>query len=415
MRRHAHGRFRLAMVLAGVLVVVGVTASSTAAQVDSGQTEQAVTITLAHWSSSAVETSALRKTLVAFQRAYPSIKVKEITLDPYPEGMLARFAARKPPDLFYVDSSVYPDWKKQGVLEPLNARMVKAGFSPKPFYQRLLAAFRDNKGTIYGFPKDWSPLAMEVNTRMLAAASVQAPQTWTQLRAALTKLKNAGQAPACLSVDLARILAFMYQNNGGFLNATKTQAIVDTTANATAVSTYFNWLKTGLAQTPAQLAVGWCGEALGQEKASIIFEGNWVTSYMTDTFPTVRWKTHPMIRGKARGNLGFTVSYSIGKHSKYKEQAFTLLTYLTGPKGMAVWTKNVGYLPSRRDVKPPAGRAVFLKEAEVTHAWQFAPGFSKVIDTAQSELQAAYEGKQTVKTALQNIQAAARAALRRGR
>lgn len=416
MRRRIHGRLRLGVALAGIVLVVGVTAASTSARTDATGGDQAVTITLAHWSSSAVETAALRKTLTAFQRANPNIKVNEITLDPYPEGMLARFAARKPPDIFYVDSNVYPDWKKQGVLEPLNAHMVKAKFSPKPFYQRLLAAFRDEKGTIYGFPKDWSPLAMEVNPAMLKAAGVTTiPKTWTQFRSMLQRLKNAGQPPACLSVDLARILAFMYQNKGGFLDATKKKAIVDTAPNRTAVSTYLGWLKSGLAQTQTQLGAGWCGEALGKGLASVIFEGNWVYGYMKDTFPSVKFAVHPMLTGKTTGNLGFTVSYSIGKDSKRKTEAFKLLTYLTGPVGMRVWTNNAGYLPSRSDVKPPAGRAVFLKEAPWSRAWQFAPGFSKVVDTAQSELQATFEGKQTVATALANIQKAATDALRRGR
>ncbi|HEY3207464.1 MAG TPA: extracellular solute-binding protein [Gaiellaceae bacterium] len=418
MRRRTLVRARLVLLLAAMVLVVGVIAGGTAAKTSGPQaakSQQATTITLAHWSSSAVELSSLRKTLTAFQKAYPSIKVKEINLDPYPEGMLARFAARKPPDLFYVDSSVFPDWQKQGVLEPLNSRIVNAHIALKPFYGRLLAAFRDNKGQIYGFPKDWSPLAMEVNTTALAAAGVRAPGTWSQLTAALQKLKNAGQPPACLSIDLARILAFMYQNGGRFLNATKTAAVVNSTANVGAVGRYIGWLKSGLAKTPQQLGVGWCGEALGKEVASIIFEGNWVYSYMKETFPTVKWAVRPMVRNKTTGNLGFTVSYSIGKDSAHKDQAFKLLTYLTGPKGMGVWTKNVGYLPSRKDVAPPPGRAIFLREAPWSRAWQFAPGFSKVIDTANSELQSAYEGKESVSAALNNIQAAATQALRRGR
>ena len=175
---------------------------------------------------------------------------------------------------------------------------------------------------------------------------------------------------------------------------------------------YLGWLKSGIAQTPTQLGMGWCGEALGKEKASIIFEGNWVTGYMQDTFPKVTWKTVPMVKNKSRGNLGFTVSYSIAKDSKHKAQAFTLLSFLEGKTGMRIWSQASGYLPSRSDVKPPAGRAVFTAEAPATHPWQFAPKFSKVVDVANSELTAAYEGKETVAQALANIQAAASAALK---
>ena len=71
----------------------------------------------------------------------------------------------------------------------------------------------------------------------------------------------------------------MYQNGGGFLNATQDEGDREHVGERNgAVTQYFGWIKIGLAQTPAQLGAGWCGEALGKEKASIIFEGNWVTA-----------------------------------------------------------------------------------------------------------------------------------------
>jgi multiple sugar transport system substrate-binding protein len=412
-KRPSHLGRRLGLVFGALALVVGASAGAISAKTGgatSPQAQKATSITIAHWSSSPVELASLRATLAAFGRAYPSISVKEINLDPYPEGMLARFAARKPPDVFYVDSNVFLDWVTQGVLEPIDSYLKKAHISTKPFYPRLRAGFQ-YKGKLYGLPKDWSPLATEVNPALLAKAGVSAPTTWAQLEAAGKALKAAGQPGICLNTSLDRILAFMYQNGGGFLNATRTKAIVDTPANLAAVTTYLGWLKSGIAQTAPQIGVGWCGEALGREKAAIIFEGNWVTGYMQDTFPKVNYKTVPMVKNKSRGNLGFTVSYSIAKDSKHKAQAFTLLSYLESKTGQRIWSQASGYLPSRSDVKPPAGRTVFLNEAPATHPWQFAPKFSKVVETANSELQAAYEGKETVAQALANIQAAASAAI----
>jgi len=416
MRRRSQWWLRLGVVLAGVGLVVGLGAGATMAKTSVAggpATQHKTTITFAHWNATGAELAAVKATVKAFEKANPGIAVNDISLDPYPEGMLARFAARKPPDIFYVDSNVFPDWVSQGVLEPIGDDLAKAHVSTKKFYPRLLSAFR-YKGKLYGLPKDWSPLAMEVDTTALAKAKVKVPKTWAQLTAAGKALKAAGQPPMCLGVDLARILAFMYENKGAFLNSSKTKAVVNSKANLGAVSTYLGWLKSGIAQTPAQLGVSWCGEGLGKEKASIIFEGNWITDYMNTTYPTVHWKTYPMVRNKARGNLGFTVSYSIAKDSKHKAEAVKMLKYLTGPAGMKIWVKTSGFLPSRSDVKPPSGRAIFLKEAPVTHPWQFAPGFSKVYDTANNELQAAFEGKESVSAALKNIQSAATDALQRG-
>jgi multiple sugar transport system substrate-binding protein len=417
MRRRNHGWLRAAAALMGTALVVGVTASATSAR-DDGATaaskKAVTTITLAHWNSSDVELKALRATLAAFAKQNKQVKVNEISLDPYPEGMLARFAARKPPDIFYVDSSYLLDWASQGVLEPIGDDLQKAGFSLKKFYPRLVSAFR-YKGQLYGLPKDWSPLAMQINTAAATKAKIKTPATWAQLKAAGNALKAAGQPPICLPVELARILPFMFQNNGGVLDKAGKKAIVNSSANTNAVATYFGWIQSGIARTPAQLGMSWCGEALGKEKASIAFEGNWVTSFMQDTYPSVKYTTHAMVHNRARGNLGFDVSWSIAKDSKNKAAALTLFKFLEGPVGMKTWTSNVGYLPSRTDVKPPAGRAPYLKEAPYARPWQFAPGFGKVVDTANSELTAAFEGKKSINQALDNIQSAAETALRRGR
>jgi len=239
--------------------------------------------------------------------------------------------------------------------------------------------------------------------------------TWAQLRTVAQKLKasNAvpGGAPLCIDPDWARLLAFVYQNKGSFLNAKKTAPTVKSAAVRQAVQFYAGFQNAGLAGTHDKLGVGWCGEALGKEKAAIIFEGNWVVGYMHDTFPGVGYKISPMPKGKVNGNLGFTVSYSIGANTKNKAAAFKLLSYLTGPKGMHLWTAQGIALPSRKDVKIPAGRSSFIKQAGYAHAWQFAPGFSKVIDTANNELQSVFAGKESVDAMLAKVQATANSAL----
>ena len=81
--------------------------------------------------------------------------------------MTARFAAHNPPDVFYVDSSVIGQWRQQGVVQPLNSFIKKSHYNTKKFYPKLLGAFKQGK-TVYGFPKDWSPLAMEINNSLFA-------------------------------------------------------------------------------------------------------------------------------------------------------------------------------------------------------------------------------------------------------
>jgi multiple sugar transport system substrate-binding protein len=393
-----------------LLVTLGVVGAQ--AKVD-GQAQ--TTITLAGWASSPEETAALNRTIAQFERLNRGFKVDYTPISgDYDAAMLARFAARRAPDVFYVDSLDVPDYLP--ALEPLNSYISKTRkWSTKPFFPRLLSGFTVNR-RIYGFPKDWSPLGLIANTAMMSRAGItNPPQTWAQFGQTLQRLRSSnavpGGAPACLSLDWARILAFVYQNNGAWLNPAKTQSVINSPANQQTLTTYIGWIKSGLAQTPAQLGVGWCGEAIGKEKAAIAFEGNWIYGYLQKDFPNVRFTVYPMLRNRAQGNLSFTVSYSIGRTSQNKNAAWRLLRFLVGKQGQAVWTKNSGFLPSRSDVQPAPGRANFVRQAPFARPWQFAKGFQRVIDAAGKELEKTFNGDQTVAQMLQNIDRETRDAL----
>jgi multiple sugar transport system substrate-binding protein len=403
----------LLAVFVGTVLIAG--AQARVAGPEKAGAAKATTVTLTGWASSPAETEALRTTIRGFERSHPAYKVNYAPINgDYPAAMLAKFAARRPPDVFYVDSNVAPDWMSQGVLQPLDQLIKQNSYNIKPFFPRLLSAFK-YKGHIYGLPKDWSPLAMETNNAMLAKAGVKPPKTWAQLRTVAQKLKDSnavpGGAPLCIDPDWARLLAFVYQNKGSFLNAKKTAPTVKTAAVRQAIQFYAGFQNAGLAGTHDKLGVGWCGEALGKEKAAIAFEGNWIVGYMSDTFPGVKYTISPLPKGKVNGNLGFTVSYSIGKNTSNKKAAWALLSYLVGKQGMHLWTQQGIALPSRKDVKVPAGRGAFLKQAAYAHPWQFAPRFSKVIDTANNELQSYFQGKESLDDMLNKIDSAARDAL----
>ena len=287
------------------------------------------------------------------------------------------------------------------MVQPLNAFIKKSKYDTSKFYPGLLNAFKVGK-TYYGFPKDWSPLAVEINKAMFAKAGIRkAPRTWAELSADAQKLASSDAVPngkpLCLPADWARMLAFVFQNNGSL-------AKVQSPAVAGAVNYYTGFFKRGLAATPTQLGVGWPGEALGKEKAAIIFEGNWVLPYMTSTFPQVGFGVGPMVKGKVNGNLGFTVSYSMAKDADNKQAAWTLLSYLTGKVGMTKWMSHGLALPSRTDVKAVGGRAPFLAAGPSSRGWGF-PNFSATLTIMNNDLQAVIDGNKTTAQMLADVNA----------
>jgi multiple sugar transport system substrate-binding protein len=386
----------IAALVALTVVVVGLTAAAQA------RPKATVTVSLAGWSAGADEDNLLKQVVASFEKSHPGIKVDYSVINgDYATAMTTRFAAHNPPDVFYVDSSLAPTWSQQGVLEPLNSYITASKYDTSKFYPGLLNAFKTGK-TIYGFPKDWSPLAMEINTGVLGTAKAKVPTTWAGLTAAAQKIKSAGGlnggAPICLSPDWARMLPFIFQNNGSLAN-------VQSPAVVAAVNYYVGLLKSGLAQTPTELGVGWCGEALGKQKAAIAFEGNWVLPYMKTTFPNTRYGVFPMIKNKTGGNLGFTVSYSLAKDSAHKQAAWTLLSWLTGPQGMKQWTSLGLALPSRSDVKAIGGRGAFLTAAPYSHGWGFK-NFSNAYTVMNNDLTAVIGGSKSVPDMLSDVASA---------
>ncbi|TML19961.1 MAG: extracellular solute-binding protein [Actinobacteria bacterium] len=353
-------------------------------------------MTLNGWQVSPAEETKLAKVVKDFEASHPKIHVnyQSITGD-YQAQELAKFAARKPPDVLYVDVADIRDWVGQGVLQNLDSYVKASHFSTKPYIKNLLNAFKV-KGHIYGFPKDWSSLGMEVNTTLLGNNPI--PKTWAQLKSVASKINVPGGKPICLSADWARLMAFVYQagGTGQFKDA-------NTAPFRTAVNFYVGLIKSGLAATPDKLGSSWCGEAFGKQKVAFAFEGNWMFPTMAG-FPGVKFTTAPMPKGKARGNLAFTVSYSMAKDSKNKPAAWTLLSYLTGAQGMKKWTDQGLALPSRSDVPPAAGRSVFIKEAPYSRAWSFFPGFGDVYTIMNNDLTAVFQGKLDIQGMINDVQ-----------
>jgi multiple sugar transport system substrate-binding protein len=359
------------------------------------------TVSLNGWVGAKVEDDLLKEVIAAFEKSHPSIKVDYSGFNNYQTTMLAKFSARKPPDVFYVAAEDFADWVRQGVLQPLDSYAKKTKFSTKPFYKGLANSFK-YQGKTYGYPKDWSSLGMQVNPALLNGQRV--PQTWAQLRSVAQKINIAGGKPICLGADWARLMAFVYQagGTGQFKNA-------NSAPFRTAVNFYIGLIKDGLAATPDNLGAGWCGEAFGKEKVAIAFEGNWMLGYLKDTFPNLRYTLAPMPKGKTRGNLAFTVSYSMAKDSKNKAAAWTLLSWLTGKTGAQKWASLGFVLPARSDVKPVAGRGAFVKYPQFTHGWGNQVDFRHVwTEVANNELTAVLQGKETVNEMLAKIAAAAK-------
>jgi multiple sugar transport system substrate-binding protein len=352
-------------------------------------------VVLSGWRSSQDEGEALTQALLGLPAYNPNLLVdyQPIAGD-YRVVMITKISSGEVPDLFYVNADYASEWMDEGFLEPLDDYIAKYGFDTSKFYEGYASIFKGKDGKTYGFPKDGNTIAMAYNTGIVTSA----PTTMDELVSAAAALKGTGdlKAPICLNPGLDRGLAFVYAQGGELLTEDGSASAIETDASVAAVQWYLDLFKDGLGMTAGDMGSGWCGEALGKGQSAFAFEGGWVDPFMVSTFPDTKyaWAEMPVGSSGSPVTISFTVSYSIGADSKNKDQAFALLSYLTGPEGMAKWTAGGVALPSRSDVPTPAGKEVLAKGGEYTRPGAgFMPGYVEVQKAFQDAFTAEIQAK----------------------
>jgi multiple sugar transport system substrate-binding protein len=368
-----------------------------------------VTISLASWSTGAVEGKALAKLLADFEAKNPSIKVNyQIINGDYPTVMKARITAGTAPDVFYMNSDVAQEFIRGGQLLPLDFLAQDKSFGLNQFYKSLLNGYSWN-GHLYGIPKDYSTLALWYNPTMFAAHGIaKAPTTWSEFASDACKLTDKSKKiyGASLSADPARWLAVAYAYNATLFNKDLSKATISSPAAAQSLDLYAGLVKKGCAARPDQVGAGWNGESYGKQFAAMTVEGNWMTPFMHDQYPKTAYKIAPLPSGpQGIGNIEFTVSYSISAHTQHQAQATTLLKFLTGQAGMTDWVKINSYIPSRQDVKPLSYMQPFLKQVPSSKEWFFPPGVTSIITgPASDDIRKVMEGSMTGTQAVNDMQ-----------
>ncbi|MEO3862136.1 extracellular solute-binding protein [Acrocarpospora sp. B8E8] len=282
------------------------------------------------------------------------------------------FAGDSPPDVFYVDASRFADYASVGALEPYGDKIS----NPTDFYQSLRDTFTYD-GKYYCAPKDFSTLALVINTDLWAKAGLtdaDVPTTWDQLTATSEKLKAKDITPLALGDTRDRVGAFMVGAGGWIISPDGKTATADTPENLTALTYVQGLMKDKYAQTPKQLDAGWAGEAFGKGKAAMTVEGNWIKGAMTNDFPDVKYSVHEMPAGpKGKGTLSFTNCWGISAKSKYKEQAISFVEAMTTVEQQMAFATAFGVMPSRQSAKD-AYTAAFPNDAPFVNGADYAHG-----------------------------------------
>jgi multiple sugar transport system substrate-binding protein len=407
-----------ATLLVGMLTACGgndtnEAADTTPTPTDTGTdvvTEEQVEITLSGWGGNPEETALLAETLAEFEAKYPHIKVKhDVISDQYMDVMQTRLIGGEAADVFYLDAFEAPALIEAGVLEPLDS-YVTPEFDIDDFEKPMLEAFQ-SEGVTYGFPKDYSTLALFYNKTMLEAAGVEVPTTWEEFREAAIALTQGtdvygfGAAP-----ELARSY-YIGESKGGKI-VTDNQASFgdDRVIEALRPIVDMRNVDKSAAQ-PSEVGSGWGGEMFGQGKAAMVIEGNWAIPFIENNFTDIDFGTAevPTIDGQ-QGTMAYTVAYVMNKASDKKDASWKLIEFLTGKDGMEIWTSKGFALPTRVSVAEALGwdkdekRAAIVAGAPYATVWQQGTNLPIITQNFNNQFLSAFIGQRPLDEALKEAE-----------
>ncbi|WP_348251794.1 ABC transporter substrate-binding protein [Leptolyngbya sp. FACHB-1515] len=381
----------------------------------------AVTVKLSGWGASPTEQSLMQQLLQDFEQTHPKIKIRyEVINDQYMDVIKTRLIGDAAPDVFYLDVFQAPFLVSQNVLEPLDS-YVGSDFDSADFEAPLLNAFR-YENRIYGFPKDFSTLALFYNKTMFAAAGLsRPPETWDELREFSKKLTidsnkdgRIEQYGFGVAPELAR-QAMMIRAAGGELANSEGRATFASEKAIVGLQPVIDQYRQD--RTSAQksdVGTNSGSEMFGQGKVAMVIEGNWAIPYLQETFADIEFGTAEVPKlGDRRSNTAFTVAYVMNQQSEHKSEAWQLISYLTSKAGMQRWTSTGFALPTRKSVAKTLGfdrdplRSAFIAGVPYAQPWQAGAYAETLMNNFDNQFISALLGEQSLSEAMQRAEEAA--------
>lgn len=359
-------------------------------------------------SSGDAETQAVEAAVAAWSEE-SGVAAEVQTANDLPQQLSQGFAAGSPPDLFYLAPEALAGYAANGSIAPYGDDLA----NKDDFYPSLVDNFTVD-GTFFCAPKDFSTLALVINTDLWAAAGLtdaDIPTTWDELASVSQRLTVDGRVGLAFGAEYQRVGAFMAQAGGGLV--TDGQATADSPENVQALDYVKTHLNDGTFAFASDVGAGWGGEALGTQKAAMVIEGNWITGAMSADYPDVNYTVAELPAGPGgKGTLQFTNCWGMAADGGNQEQARSLVEYLTGTDQQLAFSQAFGPMPSIQSAADAWTSAnptltAFLAGAEYA---QFPPnmaGAADVITDFNAQLESLKTGdpQALLQTAQSNLEA----------
>ncbi|GAA1057843.1 hypothetical protein GCM10017608_02450 [Agromyces luteolus] len=289
------------------------------------------------------------------------------------------FSGNNPPDLFYMPWDQFQTYAGQGFLEPYAEDLGNA--------DEFLPALREQftyDGQFYCAPKDFSTLALQIDTDAWEAAGLtdaDVPTDWDGLAEVAGALTTGDTVGLGLGREYARIGAFMGQAGGGVYEDGEVTA--DSPENVEALDYLQGLVDAGSLAYPQDLEAGWSGEAFGLGRAAMVVEGPWINGAMANDFPDRSFISVELPAGPGGpSTFAFSNCWGIPAGSETLDASVDLVEYLTADDQQLAFAEAFGVIPS-------------TESGSAAYAEQFADNAAFVAGVEYAQSPVAFAGSAT--------------------
>ncbi len=398
--------------------------------------EGQVSLQLVHWGDDR-EAAIVVHVLEGFHKKYPNIRVERIHpggSDAVTTKIQTMVAAGGPPDVFQVGYEKVAGWADKGLLAPLDPlieRDVQAGdpdaFRLDDYYTNIIDTYRFDgqaigAGPLYAIAKDFTTVGFYYNKDLFARAGVPLPPatgwTWDQF---IDAARQVGQLDGCYGADFVTwepMLRLFCWSHG-----------VDFTYDRFET---FDFTQPRLVEVLNRLR-GWFEEdtrALRSAKTQLeTGEDPFLSGRIGLAGPFGRWKVpvyrliedfdwdfapFPQAEGHPPVNGAFTSAWAMSADTKYPEEAWLLVRFLSGPEGQRLVAEQGLAIPSMISVaespsfadpdQKPTNDQVYLNMVPVARPIDW-PADPKYLDKLRKRMEEVFKiGERPTAAVLADVQ-----------
>ncbi|WP_460452426.1 ABC transporter substrate-binding protein [Alsobacter sp. SYSU BS001988] len=378
------------------------------------------------WKGTEVGEKFMSELKAAFEKDNPGIKLVPVDgpFTGFHDRAIVQHQAKKLPDVLMVQVDWVAEFADLGMIDAIDDRIAK---EPKEFWDNIPKTFHQTwRGKQFYLPVESGAVALFWNTDLFKAAGLSgAPKTWDEFAEMSRKLTNPdkrqfaitgtlqGEPPTNMTYEIYPLLL---QAGAKLIDASSNKAVFNSPEGVAAIDWYVERINKDKISVPGVLSNGEKEKRanFASGNVAMMLEGPWGIAIQKQLNPKLNYEIAPLPVGKQTGTMVRGSLNTLSSQAQDKDAAWAFIRWMSGPKGIEMWSKGTGAFPARTDVanqdwfKERKEFQAFVTQMERPNAespYLVMPNAVQMNKIMTTEVQNAVQGKKTAKQALDDAAA----------